>query len=304
MSPRHFFSTFCVVFCGCLSLLSSAVANPAAAAEPLLRAGDRLALVGGTFVEQMRSDASLEFELQTRRPDWRLTQRNVGWAGDNTFGFARKVFDTNPEQGFQRMQADLKLAEPTVILFAYGFAEASNGAQAVQQMEAGLTRLVETAQADGRRVILMQPFALPGVLSPGYTQQIEAAREVIGGVAKKHQLPVVSPRCDHFTNDGMLPSSTGFQQIADDLADALVGRRQRALRPSKVTEQLLREAILKKEELFFHRHRPQNETYLLLFRKHEQGNNAVELPQFDPLVDQADQEIWQLAERLSGAASS
>ena len=46
----------------------------------------------------------------------------------------------------------------------------------------------------------------------------------------------------------------------------------------------LLETIRKKNELFFHRWRPQNETYLLLFRKHEQGNNAVELPKFDPLV--------------------
>jgi hypothetical protein len=40
-----------------------------------------------------------------------------------------------------------------------------------------------------------------------------------------------------------------------------------------------------KNMMFFHRHRPQNETYLFLFRKHEQGNNAVEVPQFDPIVD-------------------
>ncbi|MEX0936748.1 MAG: GDSL-type esterase/lipase family protein [Pirellulales bacterium] len=46
----------------------------------------------------------------------------------------------------------------------------------------------------------------------------------------------------------------------------------------------LREAIQKKNELFFHRWRPQNETYLFLFRKHEQGNNASEIPQFDPLI--------------------
>jgi lysophospholipase L1-like esterase len=50
----------------------------------------------------------------------------------------------------------------------------------------------------------------------------------------------------------------------------------------------LRTAINRKNDLFFYRWRPQNITYLLGFRKHEQGNNAVEIPQFDPLV--ADQE--------------
>jgi hypothetical protein len=46
----------------------------------------------------------------------------------------------------------------------------------------------------------------------------------------------------------------------------------------------LRQTILEKNELYFHRWRPQNVTYLFGFRKHEQGNNAVEIPQFDPLV--------------------
>jgi lysophospholipase L1-like esterase len=48
--------------------------------------------------------------------------------------------------------------------------------------------------------------------------------------------------------------------------------------------QRLRELIVAKNRLYFHRYRPQNETYLFLFRKREQGNNAVEIPQFDPLV--------------------
>jgi hypothetical protein len=46
--------------------------------------------------------------------------------------------------------------------------------------------------------------------------------------------------------------------------------------------------------LFFHRWRPQNETYIFGFRKHEQGNNAVEIPQFDPLVTQIETEIDKL----------
>ena len=56
----------------------------------------------------------------------------------------------------------------------------------------------------------------------------------------------------------------------------------------------LREAIRLKNELYFYRYRPENETYLFLFRKHEQGNNAVEVPQFDKLVADKEQEIEQL----------
>ncbi|MCA9182924.1 MAG: SGNH/GDSL hydrolase family protein, partial [Planctomycetales bacterium] len=54
-----------------------------------------------------------------------------------------------------------------------------------------------------------------------------------------------------------------------------------------------------KNQLYFHRWRPQNETYLFLFRKHEQGNNAVEIPQFDPLIDQVEAAINPLAQPTS-----
>ncbi len=50
-------------------------------------------------------------------------------------------------------------------------------------------------------------------------------------------------------------------------------------------------AIRAKNQLYFHRWRPQNETYLFLFRKHEQGNNAREIPMFDPLVKEAEATI-------------
>lgn len=46
----------------------------------------------------------------------------------------------------------------------------------------------------------------------------------------------------------------------------------------------LRRLLHRKNDLFFHHYRPQNETYLFLFRKHEQGNNAVEIDQFPPII--------------------
>ncbi len=56
----------------------------------------------------------------------------------------------------------------------------------------------------------------------------------------------------------------------------------------------LREALVEKNRLYFYRWRPQNETYLFGFRKHEQGQNAREVPMFDPLVAQKEAEIARL----------
>jgi hypothetical protein len=56
----------------------------------------------------------------------------------------------------------------------------------------------------------------------------------------------------------------------------------------------LRKAVIEKNRLYFHRWRPQNETYLFGFRKQEQGQNAKEIPEFDPLVERKEAEITQL----------
>jgi hypothetical protein len=56
----------------------------------------------------------------------------------------------------------------------------------------------------------------------------------------------------------------------------------------------LRRLIVEKNQLYFHRYRPQNETYLFGFRKYEQGNNAVEVPQFDALIEAKEKEIAKL----------
>jgi lysophospholipase L1-like esterase len=56
----------------------------------------------------------------------------------------------------------------------------------------------------------------------------------------------------------------------------------------------LRAAIIDKNHQYFYRWRPANETYLFGFRKHEQGRNAVEIPQFDPIVEKMEAEIARL----------
>ena len=61
----------------------------------------------------------------------------------------------------------------------------------------------------------------------------------------------------------------------------------------------LRELIVRKNNLFLNRWRPQNDTYLFGFRKHEQGRNAAEVPQFDAAVAALDEAIQQLKRPVS-----
>lgn len=69
--------------------------------------------------------------------------------------------------------------------------------------------------------------------------------------------------------------------------------------PDADQSEQLRNLLIEKNFAFFNRYRPQNETYLFLFRKHEQGNNAVEIPQFDPLVTEYEKQIAALRKAAS-----
>ena len=67
-------------------------------------------------------------------------------------------------------------------------------------------------------------------------------------------------------------------------------------RPPAETEQqtALRRAIVEKNRLYFRQYRPQNETYLVGFRQYEQGQNAPELTELDPIIHEKENEIGRL----------
>lgn len=64
--------------------------------------------------------------------------------------------------------------------------------------------------------------------------------------------------------------------------------------PAPERYEKLRRAIIEKNRLYFHSWRPQNITYLFGFRKHEQGQNAKEVAEFEKLVAEKEAEIARL----------
>ena len=56
----------------------------------------------------------------------------------------------------------------------------------------------------------------------------------------------------------------------------------------------IRRLAIEKNFFYFHRYRPANWPYIYGFRRHEQGNNAVEIPLFDPLITEKEAEIARL----------
>lgn len=106
----------------------------------------------------------------------------------------------------------------------------------------------------------------------------------------------------HLTSNGIHPTQSGYQTISILLGQEL-GMEDRAGHEA-TADPSLRAAVIRKNELFFHRWRPANSTYLFGFRKHEQGQNAKEIPEFDPLIEAADAEVDRLKRANTQAQTS
>ncbi len=85
----------------------------------------------------------------------------------------------------------------------------------------------------------------------------------------------------------------GYKQAARIIVEAL--KLPKSNWDTSPNTALLRSVILRKNEWWFHRSRPANMAYVFGFRKHEQGQNAVEIPQFDTLIAQEEERIAKLA---------
>jgi hypothetical protein len=387
-------------------------------AQQLLQPGDRVVLLGGTFIERMQTHGYLETELASQLAHLNLTFRNLGWSGDNVQGESRAVFG-GIDDGFARLTRDLTLSAPSVVIVHYGVVEARAGPEGLKAFREQLLRLVAVIKNLDARVILLapRPQVAMGPRFPDpvqFNKLLDLYRHAIKRVAQSTNSALVdldvpggtrlkstgsrrsaertgqarAPFSSGLSADGLQLTAMGYWSQAPELVRALGGERTRVLvrvdvegesitssagkigaatlntdqvsfglqgirlpRPlppkgpgsvaaatsrslslfvkdlapgkyeivvdgavvasysarlltegvevplpgvgTRISE--LRHNISVKNEYFFHRYRPQNETYLFLFRKHEQGNNAVEIPMFDPLVEALDSEIHRLA---------
>jgi hypothetical protein len=114
-----------------------------------------------------------------------------------------------------------------------------------------------------------------------------------------YELTKQSPGDRPLTDNGIHPNEHGFRVIAARLADALgmpkpAGGPALSEAPYEGRAEQLRKLIVAKNFDYFNYWRPQNDTYILGYRRKEQGNNAVEMPQFLPLVEAKEKEIAKL----------
>lgn len=266
-----------------------------------------------------------------------ITLRNLAWSGDTVFGDARSYFGT-PEEGRGRLSKNLAELRPTVAILSFGTEAAmsvdtgwTNDAPHAVASAGGLDSsrriflegyqsLIDRVRSDSgnslREIVLISPPPLENLGRPlpdqvQNNQNLASFRDGIRELAAKNGIRFVDLFAamggDDFkgtvakpalTDNGVHYSEAGLEVVAREIVKGLGYPESRLIDPQDPALTELRTAIIEKNRLFFHRWRPANETYLFLFRKHEQGQNAKEIPMFDPLIVVEEKKIEEARARV------
>ena len=279
--------------------------------------GDKIVLLGSTVIEREQRYGWLETWLRLGLADKNVSVRNLGWSGDSVFGHARSYFGP-PEEGLQRLGAHLDMLKPDVVILCYGseFAhERLGGMPAFLSGYRALLDLIREKSPDVRLIIASPPpmETLPPPLpdQSDANKKLSSLRDALAKFARSQNASFVDwfeamgglpkpGRADKpLTENGIHYTEQGYQKLAKEMLTAL-GLKLTDV-PAPAIDPLRKEVVAK-DFLFFNRWRPQNETYLFGFRKHEQGQNAKEIPMFDPLIAKADEKLVELKTAALAAA--
>ncbi len=305
------------------------------AAEPTfeIRRDDRVLIMGDTLLEREGSAAALESRLLNAFQGIPCTFRNLSFSADLPTGVSRASFDP-ASAGMERIREELALVKPTVAILGYGMAASLEeitystkdpnlnadparygSVFSADKFKADLASLMDAIvlSNDGKpvRFVLLAPLRhedlrakKPGLPDPTkhnallvqYTTAIRQLAAERGARFVDSPALVQAPGAEALTDNGIHPSADGLERWAEKVALELSGKVSPPEERSSNRAVALRKALQRKNELFFHRWRPANHTYIFGFRKREQGRNAVEIEQFDALIKEADAAIASLRE--------
>jgi hypothetical protein len=295
-------------------LIALLIATTAHAAKFELVDGDRVVFIGNTFVERDIQYNYLETLLTVAWPERNITFRNMGWSGDTVFVPSRA--GSAPNKGFDLLVDYVKDLKPTVLFMAYGMNESFEGEAGLSRFVDGYDRLLDALAVTKARLVFISPIAhedlgrpLP---EPGeHNKQLKMYTEAIGRIAENRGGafvnlfdPLLGAR-DSFkgpiTENGIHLNSFGYFLATMEILKQLEVKTDPWRLPFNGRGEFndgktedLRRVIGQKNVFFFDRYRPQNDMYIFHGRKHEQGRNAVEIPQFDKFIQGKEAEIAKL----------
>ena len=180
-----------------VSLADPARAQAPPQVEPFsLVDGDRVVLLGSTFVERDQAHGYLEAALTARFQPRNIQFRNLGWSGDNVFGEARARFGKVAD-GYDASEATRQALNPTVILLAYGGNESFEGPAGLPMFLAGLDTLLATLDETKARIVFVTPpphedLGRPLPNPAEHNKNLKRYSDAIVALAARRGAPVVN----------------------------------------------------------------------------------------------------------------
>lgn len=273
--------------------------NTPVQANDFFQEADRVVLLGNTLIEREQEYGHWEALLTQGAAEKKLTFRNLGWSADTVWAESRGMFDP-PAKGYERMLELIHELKPTVIILGYGNVEAFDGLDRLPAFEQQYRKLLTDLKPLQARFVFVSPVKMEFSKFPeqtpeaqkfvaDYNAMVDVYSNAIRTLADENGGKFVNlalPDQD-WTENSIHLDAAGYEKSGRILASAL------GLPETEIASEVL-SLIQKKNKLFFHRWRPQNFTYLFGFRKHEQGQNAKEIAEFDPLVAELEAKIHEL----------
>ncbi|MFN0076930.1 MAG: HEAT repeat domain-containing protein [Prosthecobacter sp.] len=316
-----------------LSLVLTSIAG-AAERKLEINDGDRVLLIGDVLLERENNYGYIESKMRREFGGKSFAVRNLGYSGDSPLGASRASFDP-VEKGVDALKEQLAVVKPTVAILGYGMAASldeltyrkndpvlnpdpvryglDHSPAKFRREVLALMDLITAASPDGKvRFVFVGPIkhedlraTRPGLPDPAeHNALLLEYEKVMEQLAAEKQSPFVRGEWQKAagielaqgTDNGIHLNPRGLQALSESFAAQLGWKTDAAKWDAETAEQrTLRDAILRKNALFFHRSRPANYTYIFGFRKQEQGRNAVEIPKFDPLVERAEANVIGIA---------
>ena len=303
-------------------LISGLLVIPPDSSQLKLQPGDRISIVGNTFAERMQLDGQFESALHAAFPSHDLSVRNFGWSGDEVALQPRPYKFIGMEEWLNRHETD-------VLIACFGMNESFSGYEGLAVFQRDLETWLDTqlaARYNGEtppRIILVSPIAHEDLGSPlpdgeDHNFILDRYVQIMRQVARKkgaYFIDLFGPTRDAMkaseeplTINGIHMNENGYRFVTCEmLAEMDVPiRSEDAIDADSATDhQALRQAVLRKNRLFFQRWRPVNTEYVY-GRRHEpfgSNNFPEEMTRLDELIEQAEKKVWSLPPGEAGCLS-
>ncbi len=286
-----------------------------------LRDGDRVAFVGGVFMERENEESRIETMLTRNFLIRDVTFRNFGWGGDTVETFIAPTFEPRPKY-VPTLFSYVEKFKPTVLFVSYGMMESFRGEAGLTEFSKNYNALLDKLVTASRentgipRVVLLSPTRHENLNEPSseadaHNKNLQLYVKAIEKIAQERNCTFVnlfeSLRVNGkhpLTSNGVHLNSNGYQEAAKAIEKHLGLSRTKLKRES---EESLRAAIRNKNKQWWYHYRPMNSEYV--YRNGSRFQDKIgetqqpldkELDEFAGLTVYGDAEIAKLREKVAG----